>query len=121
MPASIHVHGLDGLTVLSPTDPSFDEVATPLLGRVAALGLRLKPFIVIVSNVSQQTVVSFSKTWRVTHTSGQTTIFHDHASFPHLVCGDALVSPDPARLAPVASRNEAHHVVIQGWRDQDPD
>jgi len=120
MAVPIHVHGLDGLTLLSPTDPTFDEIATPLLGRVATLALRLKPFIVIVSNVSQQTVVSFSKTWRVTHASGQTTTFRDHASFPHVVCGDALISHDLPGLAPGASRIEALGVVIHGWKDQDP-
>jgi hypothetical protein len=120
MPVPIHVHGLDGLTLLSPTDPTFDEIATPLLGRVATLALRLKPFVTIVSNVSQQTVVAFSKTWRVTHTSGQTTTFRDHASFPHVVCGDALGSGDPAGLPPGASRIEALHVVMHGWKDQDP-
>jgi hypothetical protein len=119
MPVPIHVHGLDGLTLLSPTDPGFDAVATPLLGRVAELALRLKPFLVIVSNVSQQTVVSFAKKWRVTHASGQSTTVREHVSFPHVVCGDARVCRDPAGLAPGASRIEANGVVIHGWKDVD--
>jgi len=120
MPVPIHVHGLDGLTLLSPTEPTFDTVATPLLGRVAELALRLKPFLVIVSNVSQQTVVSFAKKWCVTHASGQSTTFREQVSFPHVVCGDARVCRDPAGLAPGARRIEANGVAIHGWKDVDP-
>jgi hypothetical protein len=119
MPYSIHVQGLDGLTLLSPADPGFDAVATPMLGRVASLALRLKPFLVIVSNQSPRTVVSFSKNWRVTHGDGRTTMFREAVSFPHAVCGDALVSRDPAGFDPGARRIEANGVVIQGWGDLD--
>jgi hypothetical protein len=119
MPYSIHVHGLDGLTLLSPEDPGFDAVATPMLGRVATLALRLKPFLVIVSNRSPRMVVSFSKHWRLTHDDGRTTTFREAVSFPHAVCGDVLVSRDPAGFAPGARRIEANGVVIQGWGDKD--
>jgi len=120
MAVPIQVQGLDGLTLLSPTDPTFDAVATPLLGRVAELALRLKPFLVIVTNVSPKTVVSFVKKWRVTHASGQSTTFREQVSFPHVVCGDTRVSRDPAGLAPGESRIEANGVVIHGWKDLDP-
>ena len=52
MALSIRVNGLDayGLELLSPTRPEFDELARPLLGeRIADVGLRLKPMLVIVS------------------------------------------------------------------------
>jgi hypothetical protein len=64
--------------------------------------------------------VAYSKIWRVTQASGQTTTIRDYASFPHVVCGDALGSRDPAGLAPGTNRIEALHVVIHGWGDLDP-
>jgi hypothetical protein len=52
-----------GIRLIPPTHPEFDDLARPLIGRVADIGLKLKPMLVIVSNESQQTVVSYSKTW----------------------------------------------------------
>jgi hypothetical protein len=115
----IHVQGLDGVSLVSPIDPEFDDVARPYLGRVANLAFELKPFLVIVSNESAQTVVSFSLIWRVTHESGRVTTFRSHTSFPHSVCGDVLVSRDPDALAPGAKRIEANGVVIHGWGNLD--
>jgi hypothetical protein len=47
--------------LLSPTQPEFDESARPLLAeRIADIGLRLKPMLVIVANENTRTVVSLS-------------------------------------------------------------
>src|SRR5262245_19308254 len=75
MAPAIHVRSLDGLALVSPIDPAFDDLATQLLGRIATLGLQLKPFLVILRNETSQTVVSYSITWRVTHTSGKVSTF----------------------------------------------
>jgi hypothetical protein len=120
MPIAISVHGVDGLTLIPPAAPEFDDLAGPLLGRIASLALQLKPLLVIVSNEAAQTVVSFSKTWRVTHEDGRLTTCRDHTSFPHAVCGDVLVSRDnPTAFAPGTRRIEAKGLVIQGWGDLD--
>jgi hypothetical protein len=74
---TIHVSGLDGLAITSPISPEFDELARPLIGRVADIGLQLKPLLVIVTNESAKTVVSFSNTWRVTHSDGRVSTFRD--------------------------------------------
>src|SRR5215510_4209301 len=101
MALSIRVDGLDpyGVRLLSPTRQEFDEIARPLLGeRIANIGLRLKPMLVIVSNESSQTVVSLSLIWRVTHRDGRINEFWGHTSFPGVICGDLVLSDDPAGL-----------------------
>ena len=118
MALSIRVDGLDadGVELLSPTRPEFDEFARPLLGeRIADLGLRLKPMLVIVSNENVRTVVSLSLVWRVTHRSGQTTRFWGHTSFPDVICGDLVLSQHPAGLETGQRRIEANGLVIHRW------
>ena len=117
MALSIEVSGLDayGVGLLSPTRPEFDEFARPLLGeRIADVGLRLKPMLVIVSNENVRTVVSLSLVWRVTHRDGRTTEFWAHTSFPEVICGDVVLSYHPAGLETGQRRIEAYGLVIHG-------
>ena len=95
MVPSIRVDDLDvdGVELVSPMRPEFDELARPLLGeRIAALGLKLKPMLVIVSNESPHTVVSYSKTWTARYAGGRTSVIRSHTSFPETVCGDILIA-----------------------------
>jgi hypothetical protein len=118
MALSIRIKGLDasGVELVSPARPEFDELARPLLGeRIADIGLRLKPMLVIVSNDSVQTVVSLSLVWRVTHRDGRTSRHWGHTSFPEVICGDVLVSPQPAGLESGQRRIEANGLVIHRW------
>jgi hypothetical protein len=116
MALSVRVTGLDayGVELLSPTRPEFDELARPLLGeRIANVGLRLKPMLVIVSNTNVRTIVSLSLIWRVIHRDGTTGRYWSHTSFPDVICGD--VSSDPAGLQTGQRRIEAYGLVIHGW------
>ena len=122
MALSIRVDSLDadGISLLSPTRPEFDDVARPLLGqRIADTGLELKPMLVIVSNENVQAVVSFSLVWQVTHPSGHSTRFWGHTSFPGAICGDAAIGQDSSGLATGQRRIEANGIVIHRWGDQD--
>ena len=115
MALSVRVTGLDahGVELLSPTRPEFDEFARPLVGeRVASVGLRLKPMLVIVANENVQTIVSLSLIWHVIHRGGATGRYWSHASFPDVICGD--VSQNPAGLHPGQRRIEAYGLVIDG-------
>ena len=117
MALSIRVNGLDahGVELLSPTRPEFDEFARPLLGeRIADVGLRLKPMLVIVSNQNVRTIVSLSLVWRVTHQDGRTTEVWGHTSFPEVICGDVVLSPHPAGLETGHRRIEANGLLIDG-------
>ena len=67
MSLPVHVHGLDGVRLVSPTEPGFDNLAGPMIGRIADRALKLKPLLVIVTNDSTQTVVAFSHQWTVRH------------------------------------------------------
>ena len=120
MTPTVHVTGVDGLRVLPPSHPDFDALATPLLGRVAQTVLELKPMLILVSNDTQDTIVSFSMTWRVTHRSGKTSTFRSHTSFPNAVCGDGPRHRNDEPLTPGATRVEANGVVVHGWGDLDP-
>jgi len=118
MALSIRVDGLDsyGIELLSPTRREFDEFARPLLGeRIADVGLKLKPMLVIVSNENVRTVVSLSLVWRVTHRDGRTTEFWGHTSFPDVICGDVVLSHHPAGLETGQRRIEANGLVIHRW------
>ena len=111
----VHATGLDGVALISPISPGFDELARPLLGRISEIGLKLKPMLVIVSNESTDTVVAFSKTWRVLHADGRVSTHRDNTPFPHAVCGDVLAIDHPPGVAPGARRLEARGLVIHGW------
>jgi hypothetical protein len=123
MALSLRVDGLeaDGVSLLSPTSATFDDLARPLLGeRIADIGLKLKPMLVIVSNETSQTIVSLSVAWRITHQSGRRTSFWSHTSFADIVCGDVLVSQSPRGLEAGQQRIEANGVVIHQWGYGDP-
>jgi hypothetical protein len=120
MALSVRVTGLDahGVELFSPTRPEFDEFARPLLGeRIANVGLRLKPMLVIVSNENVRTIVSLSLIWRVIHRDGTTGRYWSHTSFPDVICGD--VDHDPAGLKTGQRRIEAYGLVIHGWSQWD--
>jgi hypothetical protein len=110
----------DGIGLIPPTRPDFDDLARPLIGRVADIGLRLKPMLAIVVNGSPQTVVSYSKAWTARYADGRTSTIRGHTSFPEAVCGDLLIASDPEALPPGAKRIEAATVVIQGYAQSEP-
>ena len=66
MALSIHVSDFraDGIKVIPATGDDFDALARPLIGRVADIGIQLKPLLFVVSNESEHTIVSFSKPGR---------------------------------------------------------
>ena len=122
MALSIRVKGLDlyGVGLLPPTRQEFDELARPLIGeRIADAGLRLKPMLVIVSNENVRTVVSLSLVWCVTHRDGRTSQFWGHTSFPDVICGDSVLSNQPAGLGTGQHRIEANGLVLHGWGNLD--
>jgi hypothetical protein len=120
---SLDFHGFDadGVKLIPPTAPEFDDLARPLIGeRVADTVLQLKPMLFIVSNESSQPVVSYSKFWRITYADGRTGNIRSHTSFPEAVCGDVLISNDPQALRPGDKRIEASGIVIHGAGLLDP-
>jgi len=121
MALSIHVSDFkaDGIKVIPATADDFDALARPLIGRVADIGLQLKPLLFVVSNESEQTVVAYSKLWTIRHQGGRTTTVRSHTSFPDYVCGDVL-SWNPQALPPGGRRVETAHLVIQGYAESEP-
>jgi len=106
----------EGVRLISPASPDFDDLARPLMGeRIAHIGLQLKPMLVIVANDSPQTIVSLSIVWRVTHEGGRTSRFWGHASFPETVCGDVLISHQPDAVPAGSRRLEANGIVLHGY------
>jgi len=114
----LRIEGLDDhrVTLVSPDHPQFDDWARPLMGeRIAEIGLKLKPLLVIAWNQSPQTVVSLSLVWHITHNNRRTTRIWSHASFPEFVCGDRLISNTPDALPAGGQRIEANGLVIHRW------
>ena len=122
MSLSIAVKAFDehGIRLMPPTHPDFDELARPLIGRVADIGLQLKPMLAIVSNESAHTVVSYSKIWTARYPDGRSSVIRAHTSFPETVCGDVLIASDPGALTPGARRIETASLVIQGYAQSEP-
>src|SRR6476646_10069178 len=122
MDLSIHVKAFDehGIKLVPPTSSDFDALARPLIGRVADIGLKLKPMLAIVSNESPNTVVSYSNTWTARYAGGRTSVIRSHTSFPATVCGDVLNATDPDALPPGGKRVETASLVIQGYAQSEP-
>jgi hypothetical protein len=110
----------DGIRIIPPTHAGFDDLARPLIGRVADIGLRLKPMLAIVSNESARTVVSYSKTWTARYSGGRTSRIRSHTSFPETVCGDVLIARDRDAFPPGTRRIETASLVIQGYAQLEP-
>jgi hypothetical protein len=120
LPIRVKAFDEHGIRIIPPTDTHFDELARPLIGRVADIGLRLKPMLMIVSNESPHTIVSYSKTWTALYAGGRTSVIRGHTSFPETVCGDILIAPDPEALPPRAKRIETASLVIQSYAQSEP-
>jgi len=106
--------------LIPPTAAGFDALARPLIGRVADIGLKLKPMLAIVANESPHTVVSYSKTWTARYDGGRTSVIRSHTSFPQHVCGDGLIAQNPEALPPGAKRVETASLVIQAYAQSEP-
>ena len=122
MTLALQVDGLDGdgVRLISPASPGFDELARELMGeRIAHIGLQLKPMLVIVSNDSPQMIVSLSLVWQITHEGNRTSRFWGHTSFPEIVCGDVLVGHHPEAIPPGHRHLEANGLVLHGWGHSD--
>ena len=120
LPIRVKAFDQHGIRLIPPTHADFDELAGPLIGRVANIGLKLKPMLTIVSNESQQTIVSYSKTWTARYAGGRTSVIRSHTSFPDTVCGDILIADDPKALPPGGKRVESANVMIQGYAQSEP-
>ena len=120
LPIRVKAFDEHGIRIIPPTDGDFDELARPLIGRVADIGLQLKPMLIIVSNESPHTVVSYSKTWTLCYPGGRTSAIRSHTSFPETICGDTLVTKDPDGFPPGARRVDAASLVIQGYAQSEP-
>ena len=120
LPIRVKAFDEHGIKLIPPTQTDFDELARPLIGRVADIGLKLKPMLMIVSNESSRTVVSYSKTWTARYAGGRTSVIRSHTSFPETVCGDILIAKDPDALPPGAKRVETASLVIQAYAQSEP-
>jgi len=128
MGLSIHVAGLQSVVVISPANPDFDTMATPLLGRLADRALRLKPYLAIVWNQSPRTVVAFASEWiSFPNEYGATTTARSHVKFPDAVCGPALgrsvqqgIPPDGKMVISVSCSVERESLEISDGEWLDP-
>src|SRR2546423_11819948 len=99
LPIDVRGFEADGVKVIPPTAPEFDDLARPLIGeRVADTVLQLKPMLVIVSNESPQTIVSYSKVWRIADPQAPTPTTRR----PHRLSGtgSGVVVPTPYPTPP---------------------
>jgi hypothetical protein len=87
MAISVTIAGpkLGGLELMSPTDPAFDAAARPLFrGNFDEL-MKLRPFLTVVSNRCDRTLVAYTRAWNV----AQHVIVFDQRKYPDAVAPDA--------------------------------
>ena len=98
---TIHVTEREGVAIVSPANPEFDTLVTPLLGRLAERALKLKPYLAVVWNQSPRAVVAFTSEWvSFPNSNGATTTARSHMKFPDAVCGPALGRTGPQGIPP---------------------
>jgi hypothetical protein len=89
---TVIVHDLSdgGITLVLPEDPKFGlEVSQIVPAKVASVALALRPFIVIVANTSQRTIVAYSVVWRITDKDGRQSTIVLPFNYPDALAGTA--------------------------------
>jgi hypothetical protein len=80
MGISISIGGaqIDGLELMSAADPAFDATVRSLFRGNSDELLKLKPFLAILSNCGDRTLVAYSMKWEVAQPSGTSTTTSQH-------------------------------------------
>jgi hypothetical protein len=118
-PLSVTVSDLPnaGVTLVSPDDARFDDLARPLIGSYADRLLALKPLLVIVQNRSPKTIVAVSVVWTLSNTVGRERMW-TNSTFPNAVIG-VLTGRERAGIRPDESHIVASDIVVEHF-DQAP-
>ena len=115
-----------GIILISPEDPKFDfEVSQIVPAQVAGVALALKPFVVIVANGSQRTIVAYSIVWRMTKKNGRKSTIILPFKYPDTLAGGAdsgAVSFNNQENGPVPSEGKrlvsTEIQIDSSWEDQ---
>jgi len=110
MQPTVIVHDLSdaGITLISPEDPKFDfEVSQIVPAQVASVALAFKPFLVIVANGSQHTIVAYSVVWGITEKNGRKSTIVLPLKYPDALAGIA-------DSGVVALENREDHALTTG-------
>jgi len=105
-----------GVRLISPPALEFDDLARPLIGTRASRVLKMKPMLVVVANDSPSTIVALSVIWRVTKPVGGL-VHETNSTFPHVVCGDQLISRSRPGVRPGERHVVAAGCVVEGLDD----
>src|SRR5262245_37261859 len=108
-----------GLTVRSPLDPQFDDLATAIMRRVAPIGLRLKPLLALLENQSNKTVVATAVTFWIQHRNGTTTTIRMQSKAPEVICGDEAILRNTSAIKPGHRSLRSTSVELNTWADTD--
>lgn len=90
------------VTLVSPDDAHFDDIARPLIGSHADRLFALKPLLIVVQNHSLKTIAAVSLIWTLSKTIGGTRMW-TNSTFP-----DAVIGPLSGRERPGIRPGEAH-------------
>ncbi len=124
---SVQVTGLDGegVSLISPTSPGFDDLITKLMANEAtAMAQRLKPYMVVVSNQTSHTVVAYNLLWKLTNRDGSTENKFVQRKYPDAVAGAPgteasppghAISPGEKRLSAMEIEFGPEIIKLPGW------
>jgi hypothetical protein len=89
MTISVHVVGLPaaGVTLTASDSSGFDARVQSLFPTLGDQALRLKPYLVIVSNRSERPIVAYSVFFHMTRADGRWIKHHVHFKYPDAVAG----------------------------------
>jgi hypothetical protein len=119
LPVTISDLKSDGVTLVSPLDPTFDDLARPLIGRRAGPLFGLKPLLVVVTNDTSKTIAAASIVFRVARPVGGFTAW-TNVSFPDVVVGD-LGSDKRHGVRPNESTVVARGIVVEDFDGPEPE
>jgi hypothetical protein len=79
-----------GVSIVGPTDPSFEGEVRKLFGERASIAEKLAPFLLILKNESPRTIVAYTATWRIKSADGNEMPLAARYMYPMAISGPVV-------------------------------
>jgi hypothetical protein len=79
-----------GVSIVGPTDPSFEGEVRKLFGERAAIAEKLAPFLLILKNENPRTIVAYTATWRIKGADGNEMPLSVRYMYPMAISGPVV-------------------------------
>lgn len=79
-----------GVSIVGPTDPSFEGEVRKLFGERASIAEKLAPFLLILKNESPRTIVAYTAAWRIKSADGNEMPLAARYMYPMAISGPVI-------------------------------